>query len=211
MKENRKINRKPVTIKIIERGSEEKTKEVEGALQKYDIPEMVSEMTGLKWKKNSIKLQQIENGANFEKDYIVLINLNMGIYCLSGITHETVHLILRQNNWLENEEIHNFVNKYPEMKKYPKDREGYPLEQMIAYLIMEDISKPIGKKEGLEKLAETGGHGSFEKILEREFGTETKEKIGKMIIEKWPEHKNYSNVIEWLESIIKQFEERNKV
>jgi len=202
MIENNNILEGQPNIKI---ESSQETKELEEILAKYNTLNELGNIIGLEWKK-PITVVGIDSGANFKSGDTILVNLNVGIYAISGISHEAVHLILRQNNWLENETIKNFIEKYPEMQRYPAERQGYPLEQMIAYLVQEDISKPIGEKEGLEKLAETGGHKSYKKIIQREFSEGINGKVGELILNKWPEHNQSKNVIEWLESIIKEFE-----
>lgn len=185
------------------------TKELEEATKRYNVPGMVSAVTGLEWKTSLIKLKHIEKSADWEDDDTVLINLGTGAYALSGISHECLHLILRQNNWLESSKISDFIEKYTEMKEFPIKRKGYPLEQMIAYLVQDEISKKIGQEEGIEKLITTGGHGPFETILDREYNTDTKKRLGKLIMKKWPDRKKYPDIIKWIESIIENFEEES--
>ncbi|MEK7447655.1 MAG: hypothetical protein AAB632_02580 [Patescibacteria group bacterium] len=205
--ESQDLSKNP-KIEIIKGDFMGDTKELEEATKKYDVPGMVSEATGLDWKTSILKLKHIEKSADWEDDDTVLINLGTGAYALSGVSHECLHLILRQNNWLESSKISAFIKKYPEMRiDYPEYKAGYPIEQLIAYLIQDEISKKIGQEEEIGKLITTGGHGPFEVILDREYDTNTKKKLGKMIIEKWPDKKKYPDIIKWIENIIENFEE----
>lgn len=199
-------SRESPKIEIQRNGFDGETGELEEALEKYDVPQMVSQITGLSWKNESLKIKHIDKSADWEGNDTILVNLGRGAYALSGVAHECLHLILRQNNWLESPKISDFVEKYPEMRKYPIKRKGYPLEQMIAYLVQDEISKKIGKQEGLDRLVETGGHGKFGYILETEYSSKNEEKLGKIILKKWQEKDNYENIIKGIESIISEFE-----
>lgn len=204
--ENKDLAESP-SIVIDREGFNGSTQEIESVLEKYDIPSMVSDITGLGWKTDSLKLKHIEKSAEWEGTDTALVNLGSGAYGASGVAHELVHLSFRQNKWLENPKISEFIDKYPEMREWPKTKKGYPIEQMIAYLVQDEISKKIGQEEGIDKLVQNGGHGSFEHILDNEYDTETKKGLGNKILDKWPERKNYPDVIKWIESIIDNFEE----
>ncbi len=205
LKEHQDLTNSP-RIEILRKGFEGSTNELEELLEKHNIPQMVSNITGLDWKTASIKLRHTESQADWEGDDTVLVNLDHGPYCISGLSHEMVHLLFRQNNWLESTEISKFIENHPEMREYSAGKDGYPIEQMVAYLVQDEICKKIGKKEGLNILAETGGHGDFEKILDTEYGSDIKKKIGKTMMERWTKLEDYSDVLKWIESLLKEID-----
>jgi len=193
-------------IEINKESHEGSTEEAERILEKYDIPQMVADITGLDWKNDSLKLVHTTDGANWQGTDTILVNLDRGVYCVSGASHELVHLAFRQNDWLENPKISEFIDRYPEMKDYPEGKKGYPIEQMVAYLVQDEICKKIGEEERVDGLIITGGHGPFEEILSSEYTTPVLEKLGREMIDQWPERKNHPDVIKWIENIIKEFE-----
>ena len=191
-------------IEISREGFKGNIKELESILGKYDISNMVSQLTGLGWKTDSIKLKHTEGSVDWEGNDTVLENLKYGPYCISSLSHEMVHLIFRQNDWLESDEISNFIEKYPEMNEYSEGKDGYPIEQMVAYLIQDEICKKIGQEEDADILTKTGGHRDFENILDREYDTEMKRWLGKTIINNWTDRGRYPNIIKWIESLLKE-------
>lgn len=163
--------------------SAEIDKQVSSWLKSYDLPKLVSKKLGLPLKK-PVFLKHTEGNANWEGDNIILADFRRGIWCLPGIAHELVHIILRQNDWLSIvPNVYSFIQKHSEFST-PRGA-GYLIEQMIAYLVQADISHEIGEKEKNAELINSWGPEKFDVILEKEYTTIFAKEIGQKIIDAW--------------------------
>ncbi len=197
---------KNMKIEVTPSGDNNLDKVILEILDKYDLTEIVSQATGLKWYKDKIYLKNKKEGtADWEGDDTILDNYEHGVWIVSGIAHELVHLILRQNNWFENKIVSDFVKKHPEIiiqGASEKRGDGYCIEQIIAYLLQADVLKDIGRKEEIEEMASSWDEEKFEKIISSEYKQEFKEKLARFIIEKWKIREDDINLIEWIEGVL---------
>lgn len=179
---------------------------IEHFLGKWDLLKIVSEKTGLPWKNDLIKIEHQEGNADWRGEDIILSDFRRGIWCLSGVTHELVHLILRQNNWLNSKIIQEFIKEHDELNDRERDTEkkkgGYLIEQMIAYLIQSEVDCEIGEKNKMPEMCNSWNEEKFNKIIENEYRTDFAKKLGLKIREEWKKKKEGENIIFWVESLI---------
>lgn len=172
-------------------------------LTKHDLPKLIELKTGLSWKTPSIKIKHTQKKADWENNDTVLVNFENGTWCISGIAHELVHLILRQNNWLDNPTISNYVKRHRELRETSRG-DGYPIEQMIAYLIQSEILADLGKKESVEIPAKFWDEKHFENVINYEYDSEYKKRLGRLIISAWRSRRREgTNLIGWLEELLR--------
>ena len=190
-------------INIEPSGNSEVDKIVFEILDKYNLAEIVSEETGLSWTTDEINIKHQDSTADWEGIDTVLVNYEHGIWVVSGVAHEMVHLILRQNKWDESSMISDFIKKHPEIILSGSKRgDGYRIEQIIAYLTQKDIHEEIGRKEGDERMEKSWGKEKFEKIIEMEYNSEFRERLARTIMRDWETREKGTNLIEWIEKVL---------
>ncbi len=140
-------------------------KEIQTWLDKYNLPQIMSEKLGLSWKTKTINLKHSRGNSNWENNDTILTDFKKGIWRISGIAHELVHLILRQNNWLNrSRKLKMFIEQHPELSSTNRGT-GYLIEQMVAYLIQADIDREIGQKESKPEMIDVWNAQKFDKII----------------------------------------------
>ena len=200
-------NKEMVKINIEPSGNSEVDKIVFEILGKYNIAEIVSEETGLPWTVDEIKIKHQGSTADWEGLDTVLVNYDHGVWVVSGVAHEMVHLILRQNKWDESSVISDFIKKHPEIILSGSKRgDGYRIEQIIAYLTQRDIHREIGREEGDERMETSWGEEKFEDIIKMEYNSEFRERLARTIMREWETRERGDNLIEWIEEVLSNWD-----
>jgi hypothetical protein len=198
------------TFELTPPTKEEKIEEYEklkSVLEKYDIGEIVSDILNLEWKEKVIVSDtDSEYGADYKIPNKAYVNYSHGAWETMGIAHEMVHLIMYQNGWTENPKIAEYIEKHEDLQDKTRMRTvGYPIEQMVAYLLMRDVGIKISEKDSeinREKVLSQYNKDWFTKILDKEYPTKHLKKLGKKIIDKWDERPKNISIINWIESIL---------
>ena len=176
-------------------------KEIQLWLDRYDLPEIVSEKLNLSWKTKTLNLKHSKGNSDWESNDTVLADFKRGIWCISGIAHELVHLILRQNNWIDlSAKLKIFTEQHPELSSTNRGA-GYLIEQMIAYLVQADVDREIGQKENKPEMIDAWNIQRFHKIINSEYRSDFSKQMAKKMIDKWDDKKGM-NIVLWIEDII---------
>lgn len=194
-----------VLIPPIKENKAEGYQKLKALLEKYDVGKMVEEHLNLKWQQK-ITLYDMDGGANYDLPDKAYVDYSHGAWAIAGIAHEMVHLILYQNAWTKIPEIESYIKKHEDLSKYTRlGIPGYPIEQMIAYLLMRDIIVEISKDyEGLEeeKVLSQYRENQFNRILKKEYPNEYLRNLGRKIISEWEKRPADISVTEWLKTIL---------
>lgn len=182
-------------------------KELKYILEKYDIGEMVSDILNLKWKeKVVINDTDSKYGADYKLPNEAYVNYSDGTWGITGVAHEMVHLLMHQNDWTEIPKIKNYISEYKDLQDPTRMRSvGYPIEQMVAYLLMRDVALKISEKEdGINKEDVLSQYNKdwFARILNTEYPTEHLKILGNKIIEKWENRPKELPITDWVESVL---------
>jgi len=176
-------------------------KEIQLWLDRYDLPKIVSEKLNFSWKTKTLNLKHSEGNSDWESDDTVLVDFKRGMWCISGIAHELVHLILRQNNWIDlSAKLKIFTKQHPELSSTNRGA-GYLIEQMIAYLVQADVDREIGQKENKSEMIDAWNTQKFHKIINLEYQSDFLKQMGRKMIDKWNDKKGM-NIVLWIEDVI---------
>jgi hypothetical protein len=176
-------------------------------LEDYDIGNMVSNILHLEWKeKVLINDTDSKYGADYKLPKEAYVNYSHGAWGAIGITHEMVHLIMHQNTWIEIPKIKNYIKEHEDLQDSTRMRTvGYPIEQMIAYLLMKDVALKISENDdriNKERVLSQYNKDWFTKILDTEYPTEHLKLLGNKIIEGWKSKSENLPITNWIESIL---------
>ncbi|MFC1624777.1 hypothetical protein ACFL15_00135 [Patescibacteria group bacterium] len=185
----------------------ERYEHLKSLLEKYDVGEMVEDILNLKWQeKVTVNDFDGEYGASYQVPNKVYVNYIRGSWATSGIAHEMVHLILYQNKWTDIPEISDYISGHQDLKNPTKMRTvGYPIEQMVAYLLMRDVMLEISEKDARvnkEQVLSQYGDSWFNRILEKEYPSEHLKTLGKKIIVEWQNRPKDMPVTDWIKSLL---------
>ena len=138
------------------------------------------------------------------------IDFSRGRILLGTIAHEGLHLLLRQNDWLDKYPFIKELSSEHELLRISKFGWGYQIEQMIAYLIQRDVNRLVGEKFSDNSLLRWGDKTFFDKVIEEEFTYENahpEEKqflinLGRNIINLWDENPDKHDLGIFLELLV---------
>ena len=191
----------------IKEGKNEGYEKLKSVLEDYDIGEMVSDILNLKWKeKVVIKDTDSKYGADYKLPNEAYVNYSHGAWGAIGIAHEMVHLIMYQNGWTEIPKIKDYINKHEDLQDPTRMRTvGYPIEQMIAYLLMKDVALKISENDNRihkENVLSQYNNEWFARILDKEYPTDHLKLLGNKIIEQWKNKPKDFPITNWIEGIL---------
>ncbi len=181
--------------------------ELKSILEDYDIGNMVSDTLHLEWKEK-VLINDTDNkhGAYYKLPNEIYVNYSRGAWGAMGIAHEMVHLIMHQNTWTEIPKIKNYINEHEGLQDPTRMRTaGYPIEQMIAYLLMKDAALKISENDDrIDKgrVFSQYNENWFTKILDTEYPTEHLKSLGNKIIEEWKNKPDNIPITNWIEGIL---------
>ena len=176
-------------------------------LEKHDVGEMVADILNLKWQEKVI-VEDMSGGygADYQVPNKAFVDYSGGVWAASGIAHEMVHLILYQNKWTDTPEIKEYIERHPDLQNFTRMRTvGYPIEQMVAYLLMRDVMLEISDKDksvSKEQALSQYGESWFNRILDKEYPTKHLKALGRKIISQWQTKPSDISVINWVETLL---------
>ena len=113
---------------------------------------------------------------------------------------------MHQNTWTEIPKIKNYINEHEGLQDPTRMRTaGYPIEQMIAYLLMKDAALKISENDDrIDKgrVFSQYNENWFTKILDTEYPTEHLKSLGNKIIEEWKNKPDNIPITNWIEGIL---------
>ncbi|NMB91963.1 hypothetical protein GYA37_03935 [candidate division WWE3 bacterium] len=211
--ENEALELKPLISESFElipptnKDKAEKYEELKSVLEKYDIEEAVSNILNLKWKqKVFVNDTDSKFGADYKLPNIASVNYSRGALGAMGVAHEMVHLLMGQNSWTDIPEINEYIQKHEDLKDFSRMRTvGYPIEQMVAYLLMRDVALDISESDesvDKERINSQYNDAWFARILDSEYPTEHLKTLGKKIIDDWEARPKDVPVTDWIKKLI---------
>ena len=172
-------------------------------LGNYDILLDIADVTGLEPAIQDYTIQHAEL-ADWEGLDTIYVNYGRGVRAyLSGI-HELVHIVLRQQNWLQDDVLDTFVVDHPAFTVRSKGP-GYKIEQMIAYLIQRDIAKLMDERLGIDHYGKQWGEEKFAGRFDREYASPEREKLGRLIIAMWDDRDPSVDIIGFARSVAERY------
>lgn len=213
MSENYESNyhpRLPIIIygKLLSLEKSEKFLEFKELQKTNHLEVMLSSYMGIPWCQDSILVKDFDSvSADYNLPNELSVDLGYGVWAASGAIHEMVHLILGQNSWNQNSQINNFINAHPNLlgNEDNGNRNGYFIEQIIAYLTQRDLLFELSKTEpkiDVDTLNRYFGETWLNGCVENEAPGNDAKIVANNIIARWQEREPGNSIIEWLANIL---------
>jgi hypothetical protein len=186
MEESKPTEKEILVTYEFEPPPEENTEEFQlfkDTLEKANIFKRIEEKIGLTPTQSKIKIIHT-NESTWEGVDTIGVDYTRGNRAVSSLTHEALHLLLRQNNWTEHNEVTKLIELYPELESNPRGK-GYKIEQMFAYLLQNEIYSEVASDFNIDTTTDRWGESFFERVLDREYTTNNLKSIGETIIQVW--------------------------
>lgn len=175
-------------------------------LTQVDLLVLFEDITGLSPTNQTYYIDHKEKDADWEGLNLMNVRFSYGRKAYISAIHELVHIILRQQDWLNDEVLNSFIARNPEFTVFVRG-EGYKIEQMIAYLVQREAAKYLDDFYEDTNFIEKFNDERFEDILKSQYQTPKREKLGRLIIKLWNERDRSLDIISFARLVAIRYDE----